>query len=85
MAYTIEFAKSAEREFKALERALQRRIAIHIEALATDPFPAGTKKLKGETHLYRIRVGDYRVIYKVEGKRLVVLVLKIAHRRDVYR
>ena len=83
-AYNIEFAASALHEFKALERAMQRRIATHIDELTGNPFPPGSKKLKGSPDHYRIRVGDYRVIYKVDGKRLVILVVKI-HRREVYR
>ena len=85
MAYNIEFAASALREFKALERATQRRIATRIDALANNPFPAGVKKLQGETDLYRIRIGDYRVLYRVDGKRVIIVILKIGHRRDVYR
>ena len=84
-AYTIEFAASALREFKALEMAVQRRIATYIDELTGNPFPPGSKKLKGSPDHYRIRVGDYRVIYKVDGKRLLILILKIGHRRDVYR
>ncbi len=85
MAYTVEFAASARREFKALERAIQRRVATRIDALANQPFPPGAKKLQGERDLYRLRVGDYRIIYRVDGKRVTVLILKIGHRRDVYR
>jgi len=85
MAYTVEFSTSALREFNALERAVRRRIATRIDGLAGNPFPSGTAKLQGEPGLYRIRVGDYRVIYRVDGKRVRVLVLKIGHRREVYR
>ena len=85
MPYTIEFAASALREFKALERALQRRVGTRIDHLANNPFPPGVKKLQGELSFYRIRVGDYRVIYRIDGKRVVIMVLKIGHRRDVYR
>ncbi len=85
MAYTIEFAASALREFNALERATQRRIATRIDALASNPFPAGVKKLQGKTDLYRIRIGDYRVLYRVDGKRVLIVILKVGHRRDVYR
>jgi mRNA interferase RelE/StbE len=84
-AYTIEFSNSALHDFKALDRAVQRRISPRIDALATDPFPSGSKKLQGEPNLFRIRAGDYRVIYRVDGKRITVLILKIGHRRDVYR
>jgi mRNA interferase RelE/StbE len=85
MAYTVEFTNSALREFKALERAMQRRISTRIDDLARSPFPPGVKRLHAELDLYRIRVGDYRVLYRVDGKRLTVLVVKLGHRRDVYR
>lgn len=83
--HAIEFAASALREFKTLERAMQRRIATHIDDLAGNPFPPGSRKLKGSPDHYRIRVGDYRLIYKVDKGRLTILVLKIGHRREVYR
>ena len=85
MSYTVEFARSAVREFKALERSTQHRIATHINELAADPFPPSCRKLKGEPDHYRIRVGDYRIIYRVERSRVTIVVLKIGHRRDVYR
>jgi len=85
MSYIIEFTTSATRELKALERAIQLRIATHIDSLAGNPFPAGSKKLQGEPNLCRIRVGDYRVLYRVDGKRVTILMVKIGHRRDVYR
>lgn len=85
MPYTVEFSTSALREFKALERAVQRRIAAHIDGLAINPFPPGARKLQGETAQFRIRIGDYRIIYRVDGKRVTVLILKIGHRREVYR
>lgn len=84
-AYAVEFAASALREFKALDRAMQRRIATHIDELTGNPFPPGSKKLRGSPDHYRIRVGDYRIIYRVDGKRLLILILKIGHRREVYR
>ena len=85
MPYLVEFAASALREFKRLERAVQRRIATHIDELASNQFPSGAKKLRGSPDHYRIRIGDYRVIYRVDGKRVTVLILKIGHRRDIYR
>lgn len=85
MPYVIKFAASAVREFKGLERSVQRRLATHIDQLATNPFLPGSKKLQGTPDHYRIRIGDYRVIYRVDGKQLIVLVVKIAHRREVYR
>ncbi len=85
MLYTVEFSTSALREFKALERAVQRRVATHVDGLAVNPFPVGARKLQGTTDQYRIRVSDYGIIYRVDGKRVTVAILKIGHRREVYR
>lgn len=85
MPYTIEFATSALRDFKALDRAIQRRIASRIDALAANPFPAGARKLQGEPDVLRVRAGDYRIIYRVDGKRVTVVILEIGPRREIYR
>jgi mRNA interferase RelE/StbE len=85
MAYTIEFSRPAEREFVKLAREIRRRLHPRIEALADDPRPAGAKKLKGRDDLWRIRAGDYRIVYEVRDQILVVLIVRIAHRREVYR
>ncbi len=85
MPYRIEFAPKAERNFKDLNKPIQSRLARRIDLLAENPFPQGTRKLAGEEDLYRLRVGDYRIIYQVQGRRLVVLIVGIGHRRDVYR
>ena len=61
------------------------RIAAAIEALAGDPRPSGVTKLRGPEAFYRIRVGDYRVVYAIEDDGLLVLVVRVAHRREVYR
>ena len=85
MPYRIEFARKAERDFKALSKPIQSRLARRIDLLAENPFPQGIRKLAGEEDLYRLRVGNYRIIYQVQGRRLVVLIVGIGHRRDVYR
>lgn len=85
MAYRIEFAPRADRQFKALERSLQVRLGRRIDGLAENPRPQGIKKLAGEEDLYRLRVGDYRIIYQIQEKRLLVLVVGVGHRADVYR
>ena len=85
MAFIIEFTSSAHREVKALERAVPRRLASHIDELAENPFPASSKKLKGQPDHYRLRIGDYRIIYRIEKKRVTIVVVKIGHRREVYR
>lgn len=83
--YQIEFLKTAQKELLKLPQDVQRRIAAKIDALAMDPYPPDSKRLKNGNGRLRIRVGDYRVIYRLEEDRLVILVIKIGHRRDVYR
>jgi mRNA interferase RelE/StbE len=75
----------ALRHLAALPKSDQERITQRIDALADDPRPPGAKALQGQHGLYRLRSGDYRIIYKIEDDRLLVLVIKIGHRRDVYR
>lgn len=83
--HRIEFAPSAYRQFAKLSREAKRRITPHIEALADDPRPPGAVALSGSTELLRIRVGVYRLVYTIEDDRLLVLVVKVGHRRDIYR
>ena len=85
MRYRIEFSLKAEREFKKLPRPVQVRLKTHIDVLAEEPLPPGAEKLSGEYRLFRVRVGDYRIIYAIEDEVLLVLVVKVGHRRDVYR
>jgi mRNA interferase RelE/StbE len=85
VTYRIEFAPLALREFQALPRKLQERLAPKIDGLATNPRPRGVEKLKGSKGQYRIRIGGYRIIYAIEDERLIVLVLRIGHRREVHR
>ncbi len=85
MAYTIEFLKTAEKELAALPQDAQRQIARKIDALRENPRPPGAKLLQAKERFYRLRVGDYRVIYVIESKRLVILVIKIGHRKDVHK
>ena len=83
--YSIRFVESAARSLKKLPSNMQVRIAAKIEALADDPYPPGARKMRGDEHAYRIRIGDYRVVYDVLEDVIVVLVLRIGHRREVYR
>ncbi|MGH9499285.1 MAG: type II toxin-antitoxin system RelE family toxin [Terriglobales bacterium] len=85
MAYTVIYQGAAESTLRKLPKEIQARIVRKVDQLARDPFPAGREKLGDATNLWRIRIGDYRVIYTVERKELIVLVLKIGHRREVYR
>jgi len=85
MAYTLRLAESAGRALKKLPHDIRARVSAKIEALATDPFPAGVKKLQGQEDTYRFRVGDYRVVYEVHGSILLIVVLRIGHRSEIYR
>lgn len=82
--YSIEIKKSAAKEIEDLPPADRRRVVERIGTLAEDPRPAGCEKLAGGER-YRVRQGDYRIVYSVEDERLVVWVVKVGHRRDVYR
>jgi len=83
--YRIVLARSAEREFLALPASMRRRVAVAIDTLATTPRPPRVKKLAGTADLWRIRVGDYRVIYRIDDERRVIDIAHVRHRKEVYR
>lgn len=85
MVYQIEFRPSAYREFKKLNPDIQERIAQRIDSLARNPHPPNLEKLSGQRNRYRLRTGDYRIVYEIRDDRLIVLVVRIAHRREVFR
>ena len=85
MGYSILLAPPAERQLKALAEAAQKRIITRLKTLQHNPRPQGVKKLVGEGNLYRIRDGSYRIIYTIQNKELIVLVVKIGDRKEVYR
>lgn len=85
MTYRIEVKRGARKALLALPQAYRVRIGEAIEALAHDPRKAGTRKLEGSERLYRLRVGDYRIVYEIRDDCLVVIVVKVRHRREVYR
>jgi mRNA interferase RelE/StbE len=80
--YTVEIKASAVKALEELPRTDQRRVAARIDALAANPRPPGVEKLEGAEDLYRVRAGDYRIIYRIEDRRLLVLVIRIGHRRE---
>lgn len=86
MRYTVSVLKRAEKFLRGINDArLYRRIRDAIDLLETDQRPPGSKKLVGSADLYRLRVGDHRIIYQILDGKLLVLVIEIAHRREVYR
>ncbi|QLE57294.1 type II toxin-antitoxin system RelE/ParE family toxin [Nostoc sp. TCL26-01] len=85
MIYEVKFTNAARKMFRKLSQELQDRIQTKIDDLAIEPRPNGVKKLKGEENSYRIRVGDYRVIYDIFDDVLLVSVVSVGHRSEVYK
>jgi len=83
--YDIKWKSSSIKELKRLDRPIIPRIIQAIESLAINPFPFGSRKLKGSDHSYRIRVGDYRIVYTVFQEQPIVEISRIRHRSSVYR
>lgn len=88
MSYRVEFKPAARREIKKLPRSAQKTVIAKAENLADNPLPSGVKKLQDSplgSNLLRVRAGDYRIIYQIQENLLVVLIVKIGNRRDVYK
>ena len=83
--YDLLISQSAEKTLKKLPKNDATRVVAAIEKLAIDPHPQACRKLSGEGNTYRVRVGVYRIIYEIEDQLLRILILKIGHRKDVYR
>jgi len=83
--YRIEFSHRAAKAYRVLQEDVRRRIEPKVEALAENPRPHGARKIEGEETAYRVRVGDYRIVYEVHDRALIVVVMNIGHRREVYR
>ena len=85
MTYRIEVAPAAVRQLRKLDPTARRRVQAAIELLADQPRPSGAKKLAGGDGEWRVRTGDYRIVYEVHDDVLRVLVVAIGHRRDIYQ
>lgn len=85
MAFRIEWKKSTKKDLRRLPQSAVDRVLEAVEELADDPFPPGVVKLTGAEHAYRIRVGDYRVVYAVVTGQQMVEIQRVRHRKDVYR
>ena len=86
MPYTVSIKPRAEKYLAAIRDVrLSLRLREAIDALAENPRAPGNVKLQGESELYRVRVGDYRIVYQIQDAVLVVLVVQIGHRREIYR
>jgi mRNA interferase RelE/StbE len=86
MTYRITISRSALKELQALQKPIVRKLKKAIDGLADNPRPPGVKKLKDSTEdLFRIRSGDYRVVYSIEDEVMVIDIRKIGHRKDIYK
>lgn len=84
-AYQIEVAPAAQRQLKKFSPKIRHLIIKKLEDLSHNPRPIGIKKLSGIENLYRIRVGDFRIIYSIDDKILLILVVKIGDRKEIYK
>ncbi len=82
--YKIEIKRSAEKEIASINRKDRLRIIERLQSLSDDPRPSGVKKLSGEGK-YRIRQGNYRILYQIYDEVIIIVVVRVAHRREVYR
>ena len=83
--YSVEFKPQAAQFITRQSKKIQRQLIAHIEALAVNPRPAGCKLLYAQEKLYRIRSGDYRIIYQIQDRKLLVVIVKVSDRKDIYR
>lgn len=84
-SYNIEWKSSAAKELKKLPKPIIAKIVLAVESLASEPRPSGVRKLTDTENTYRIRIGEYRVIYNVFDRRLVVEVIRVRDRKDAYK
>ena len=85
MAYEVWLSSSAERDLKRLEAEDFNRVILPIKSLAENPKPSGCRKITGSKSDYRLRVGEYRIIYEIDSKAKAVRVMRVRHRREAYR
>jgi len=82
--HTVTFARSARKELGSLDSAVVGRVIAKIDGLSGEPRPSGCCKLTGEENLWRIRVGDYRVVYSIDDRKRAIDIIAVRHRRDAY-
>lgn len=85
MAYEIVWKKSAVKELSKIDKINSNKIYDNISELSKESIPNNSKKLKGTTNNYRLRIGDFRVIYSIYQNTLIIEIIKIAHRKDIYK
>lgn len=84
-SYKVQWKASAKKELRRLPKEVIPRIITAVEQLTSEPTPPGCRKLVGSSHTYRLRVGDYRILYSIQQLKLVIEIIRVAHRKDAYR
>jgi len=84
-SFDIQWKASAKKELKKIDRNEIPKIIDAIEKLSTEPYPQYSKKILGTKHIFRIRVGNYRVIYSIEDKKLIIEIIRVRHRKEAYK
>ncbi len=85
MTYTVEIRPAAARQIKKLTRIVQEQVFQQLEELELEPRPLGVTKLSAKNNLYRVKVGEYRIVYEIRDAVLLILVVAVGHRREIYR
>lgn len=85
VSYTIRVDRAAEKDIRKRDRKTQLQIWDALQLLAEDPYRQGVRQLAGSSNEFRYRVGDYRILYTVDGKRLVIQVMRVRHRSSIYK
>ena len=85
VSYKIEWKHSATKELKRLPKPVIPKIIAAVEGLPENPRPKGSRKIIGAEHTYRIRIGDYRIVYSIEYGRLTIEIIRVGHRKNVYK
>ncbi len=85
MLYVLEVKKNVLKAIARLDSGVQRQIAEVLKNLVSHPYPSGSRKIQGRADTWRVRVGKFRVVYEVHDERLVICVVRVAHRKDVYK
>lgn len=84
-SFEIEWKASAKKELKKIDKVEIPKILNEIEKLSLEPYPKNHKKILGTEHIFRIKIGNYRVIYSIENGRLLIEIIRVRHRKEVYR
>ena len=84
-SYRVRWKKSAQKELKKLNKDIILKILELVSNFSEDPYPYGCRKLRGSQHTYRFRIGDYRVVYDVQSDILTIEIIRVGHRKEIYR